>query len=130
MKNRMKKLLQERQRLLRTIWRLGKCCLALGYVLWGFYESFRAARSIYSRIPSDEILKRVDVRMFTITYITNTSEYVAFNYMIIILAVILGIAFLALLILLGIYMNPRNSPQKKTEKIEDGSDNTGDSSMC
>ena len=119
----MKKMLRNREHLLKMIWILGGICWGLGLMLWALYQSCRHVRMIYSRIPSDEILQRVDVNLFKISFLTNNSEYVATNLAAIYLAVILGIAFLALLILLGIYMNPREKEPvgSSEEKTEDAS---------
>ena len=119
----MKKLLQDREHLLNTIWKLGGGCLVLGYVLRGLWRSFLDVRLFYHSIPSGEVLKNVDIGLYKITFVTNNSEYVAYNWMTIYLAVILGIAFLALLILLGIYMNPREKEPvgSSEEKTEDAS---------
>ena len=111
------------ERLLKTIWRLGGFCLVLGYVLRVLWSAFLDVNQFLRSMPPGEVLKHVYFGLYKITFITNNSEYVSYNWMAIYLAVILGIAFLALLILLGIYMNPREKEPvgSSEEKTEDAS---------
>ena len=97
--------------------------MVLGYVLRVIWSAFLDVNQFLRSMPPGEVLKHVYFGLYKITFITNNSEYVSYNWMAIYLAVILGIAFLALLILLGIYMNPREKEPvgSSEEKTEDAS---------
>ena len=119
-KKHIKRILKDRENLPRTLGVLGKGCVALIWTLTLLVMNSFGMESVSYSIPSDEMLKRVYIRLFKTTFITDSSEYVAFNVINIALAVILCVGFLALLILAGIYMNPRekepvNSSATKAE---------------
>lgn len=115
---KLKDLCRNSEHLRKAIWTLGACCLALIYVVYGLFRESLDASLLYLDIPSNEIVERIDISLFKITFITNSSEYVSWNEMSIILTAALGIGFLMLLIFLGIYMNPPDSQEKETEKTE------------